>query len=267
MNKISVVITYYRDVKYIDNILSNVEKFDDNSKVLDVVIWDDGSPENERLDSSTFESFKKVKCKYGEVNRGPYASRLLAMQMTCSSYIWFIDSDDQVIEIPEFMECDIGVFDFNGKEENSLFLTYETGIKFELRSDIISDKSTCVAWNKIFNRRVLEGLPINNFRNGDDLFLTLFALGNSKSIIYVQKPIINYLIRHDSLSRKYKRGRLFELSRVIYHLRYISKINRKESVLLFYNYIFRNYLRSIIRSRNPVIPETLELLRCLNFLF
>jgi hypothetical protein len=191
----------------------------------------------------------------------------LALQLVKTSHIWFIDSDDQVIEVPEIIWSDIAVYDFNGRIEHSDSLTYEVGMSLELRDEIIKDKSTCVAWNKIFNKRILDNLPYYSFRNGDDLFLTLYAISNADSITHINKPLINYLIRNNSLSRKYKKGRLHELSQVIYQLKKEVGISQFERVVLFYNYVLRNYLRSVIRNKNPLFLETIELVRCVKCLF
>lgn len=264
---LSVIITYYNDYKYIDNILRNVNLLQSNVRVRQIIIWDDGSRNDQVLDTGLFDNFDKTICAGTSENQGPYASRLNAFKLLTSDFVWFIDSDDEIIGIPSKINADIVVYDFNGKLEDSNVLTYEVGMLDNLKENIIHDKSTCVAWNKIFNKNLIKSLPNHDFRNGDDLFLSLYACKNANIIIHEATPILNYLIRNDSLSRKYRKGRLRDISRVISALRSKNIISLKESFVLFYNYLLRNYARSVIRFRNPFWNETIEVVQGLKCLF
>jgi glycosyltransferase involved in cell wall biosynthesis len=264
---LSVIITYYNDYKYIDNIFRNVNLLQSNVRVSQIIIWDDGSRYDQAFDAALFENFDKVIFSGTTENQGPYASRLNAFKLSTSDFVWFIDSDDEIISIPLKINADIVVYDFNGRSEHSNTLTYEVGMIDNLKENIIHYKSTCVAWNKIFNKNVLKSLPNYGFRNGDDLFLSLYACKNANVIIHEATPILNYLIRNDSLSRKYRKGRLLDISSVISALRSESVISLKEGFVLFYYYLLRNYARSVIRLRNPFLNETIEVMQGLKCLF
>jgi len=264
---LSVIITYYNDNKYIKNILRNVTLLQSDVRVRQIIIWDDGSCDDQVLDTELFDCYDKTTCSGTLDNQGPYASRLNALKLSTSDFVWFVDSDDEIICIPSKIDADIVVYDFNGKLEHSNALRYENGMLDNLKENVIHDKSTCVAWNKIFNKHVIESLPNHNFRNGDDLFLSLYACKNASVIVHEATPILNYVIRNDSLSRKYRKGRLLDISRVISGLRSENVITLRESFALFHNYLLRNYARSIVRSRNPFWNETIELLQGLKCLF
>lgn len=255
---ITAIINVYDDVDFLDNIARNVHVLLSFEVISEVIIWDDGSS----LD------FKKELSKICDVrarilgttdNHGAYTARHLAAQSVSSPYLWFIDSDDEVLCAPDEPGAPVNVYDFIGSSSRYAE-RYESGCQELLFEEIINGGATCALWNKIISTPLFISLPKKTYRNGDDLYASLI-LTKGQQIIHFKTAIIKYIVRNSSLSRTYTDSRLPHLGLVTRDLRREKIISLLQSLTMWKHYVFLNYARGVLRYNNPLLGETLGFLK------
>ena len=106
---ISIILSFYdRDKDRINDITNHILSL---SKDVELIIVDD------RYDKSVSLNNKYIITPY-EGNKGLVYSRYYGFIHSHGDYIWFIDADDKVLKIPELLDYDLQVFEYdnlNGK--------------------------------------------------------------------------------------------------------------------------------------------------------
>ena len=101
---ISIILSFYdRDKDRINDITNHILSL---SKDVELIIVDD------RYDKSVSLNNKYIITPY-EGNKGLVYSRYYGFIHSHGDYIWFIDADDKVLKIPELLDYDLQVFEYD----------------------------------------------------------------------------------------------------------------------------------------------------------
>ena len=170
MIKVSLIIPVYNVVKYIDRCLDSV--MNQEYPNIECILVDDYTPDNsfeiinKKLDAYSGRiDFKIVRHKE---NRGLSAARNSGVKVATGDYIFFLDSDDQLVEgaIEAFVDAIIeyGSVDFLIGDYQVIGNWYYRGIQsekylssnVEIFSDYLSGKWYVMACGKLINRFFFE---------------------------------------------------------------------------------------------------------------
>lgn len=211
--KASIVVPCYKVEKYLPRCLDSLvgQTLED----IEVICINDGSPDR------CIDILRDYEARYpGKVvvidkpNEGVWKGRRDAIAIARGEYIGFVDSDDYVA--PDFAEslyraakeaeADISVCGFHRVDvDTGDILTTEMA---ERREPI--DVRACperllelngAPWNKFFAARLMKELPDlpNPPRIFDDMMMHLLAFPRVDKVVFVDKPLVFYLIRPDSI--------------------------------------------------------------------
>ena len=253
-SKISVVMSVFNDIQHISSINRNLDILKNSENIHEIIVVDDCSIDVEFLNFlKSISKLEKVKVLFKNRNEGLYLSRVSGLIEAISEYIYFIDSDDDLILPPDISvsESKYGsVFDFIGSHENGE-LRKEIGFKYDysLNENFIRNLSSNVLWNKVYLKEVFIGLPIVELRNADDIFMNIYFCSRVSGLKYYESELIKYNVRLGSLSKKISRFKYRDIILAVFYLKYDKVINFKDSLYLMNNFVIRNYLSSLKRDK------------------
>ncbi len=215
--KVSIIIPVFQVEQYIERCINSVLR--QTYRELEVILVDDCSPDksmNIAHDLILNRECKDIEFKFlrHDRNRGLSAARNTGIKTATGSYVYFLDSDDEITE-----DC-ISVLVEPIRRFNYDIVTshYEIkGIKVEYpKQDICGEmmgvktiskaysqnRWHCMAWNKLCRRTFLLEKELF-FQEGliheDELWSALLAC-NAESMCFVNKSTYNYYLRENSLS-------------------------------------------------------------------
>ena len=201
MKKISIIIPVYNVEKYLKKCLDSV--ISQSYKNLEIIIVDDGSIDNSLnicLDYQKKDNRIKV---IHQENKGLSGARNRGFEESTGDYIWYIDSDDYIendslkVIKPYLDKYDIIVFNFNEIRDNRVIK-----IKDTKEYDNVNQKymlSYAMAWNKIFNRKILGGEEFPDRLTYEDLYLMPTLGLKTNRIVFIDNYLYNYVQRSDSI--------------------------------------------------------------------
>ena len=231
--KASIVVPCYKVEKYLPRCLDSLMA--QTLSDIEVICINDGSPDR------TIDILREYEARYpGRVvvidkpNEGVWKGRRDAIARARGEYIGFVDSDDYVA--PEFAEslyraaknadADIAVCGFHRVDVDSgNILTTEMA---EARPAI--DAERCperllelngAPWNKFFKAHLMKELPDlpHPPRIFDDMMMHLLAFPRVRSVAFVGKPLVFYLIRPDSIMTTIDEGKIDSTYRAMAEVR------------------------------------------------
>lgn len=171
MQKVSVIIPVYRVEKYISECLDSV--INQTYQNLEIIIIDDGSPENEhKIIEKYAKSDKRIKF-IRQKNMGLSGARNTGMKHATGEWLYFIDSDDHISKtfISDLVNAatknnvDIAINDnivpFLGHiPKSGPELKHKPGV-YEMTPDKIYHVFGVVnAWNKLYKRSTIKKLKL-----------------------------------------------------------------------------------------------------------
>lgn len=170
---LTIVIPVYNDGEFLESCLSNIQ----SSKHLEIIVVDDGSSKTVKKPSRFDVSVIR------QSHQGVLAARELGTQRARGKYVWFVDVDDKIIQVPE-ITC--------------------------LDSDMIRFASEC-GWmcvgNKIYSRKlalhVFERLGSTKLATCEDGLFYLMAQKLAKNIVDKDFTIYQYIQRVNSVSHRF----------------------------------------------------------------
>ncbi|MDO6470713.1 glycosyltransferase [Maribacter sp. 1_MG-2023] len=263
---ISIIIPIYNVEKYIYNCLQSVfnqQKFDAN---YEVIIVDDGSPDDSISIINTFkDKFENIKL-IRQKNQGLSTARNVGLKAAVGQYVWFVDSDDTI-------------------KKNALELIYNTinSTKVDViatrlnRVDELTDNEEVEVYPNVDG--VIEGKEylFKGYNSGAsqrfiikrDFLLknNLFFMPNvyhedaefgpkmlysTKTLYVLKEPIYNYLLRNSgSIMRNIKIKNLEDLVLIFHSLENFKKNYVTEEDKTFFEYrSYRNLQAVLSFSRN-----------------
>lgn len=217
---ISIILSFYdRDKDRINDITNHILSL---SKDVELIIVDD------RYDKSVSLNNKYIITPY-EGNKGLVYSRYYGFIHSHGDYIWFIDADDKVLKIPELLDYDLQVFEYdnlNGKffyqkeSESRLYKVEEVK-----NPDSILRFFNLGLWNKIFKRELVEKVfstyDIENcidFFCMEDMVFNLSALSFIKEFYYSNDKI--YEFYHHPLNKPFQKKDIYRARDTVKNLEF-----------------------------------------------
>lgn len=221
---VSVIIPIYDVEKYLQSCIDSVCQ--QTYRQLEIILVDDGSPDQcgeicDRYavkDSRIFVIHKE--------NGGLSSARNAGLECATGDYISFVDADDTVhprfveilVGLAEAYHCDIAQCDFLMVAENSqklplnrqqeLLLCDGEQAVHELCSGGDAGKFT-VAWNKIYKKKLFEGIQYPEGRIHEDEFTSYRILWKAQKMVVTNLYLYYYLQRKTSIM-----GRRFSVKRL-----------------------------------------------------
>lgn len=204
--KVSVLIPAYNAEKYISSTLESVIKQTLND--IEIIIVNDGSTDNtENVIKDYLNTNSNIRYYYQE-NSGVAVTRNNLLKYANGEYIAFLDADDTIGE-DMYMKmyktaisknADIVVCNFN--EVHDDFTIKKKGY-FELDKSADLLISPCL-WNKLFKKSLFENVSFPMVTIGEDMFVTIKLINNSKKIEYIDDYFYNYYKRENSIMNQKK---------------------------------------------------------------
>lgn len=240
----SIIVPVYKVERFISQCLESL--FDDNvpKKEYEVIVVNDGSPDNSLEIISEIAQIHSNIVIVNQQNMGLSAARNAGFKLARGKYVWFVDSDDWLVENGLFMA-------YQTLKENSVDIVmtpllkyYEyTGLQERdciCGANVVSGKEylQCKGFpNGAIQRFIIKKSYIDSnqlqFKEGilhEDALYGFQLLYPAKSVLVLNEPIYNYRIRSSgSIMSSVKSKNLTDL--ILIHqelMQYAQTIEQKD---------------------------------------
>ena len=206
---ISFIVPVFNTGTNIENIVNSALKVNDTiGSILEIIVIDDGSDDQETLDSLKNISKLNNVSVIRQRNSGPSASRNIGISNASGEWIGFFDSDDiidtdhllnaiKIIKTNNYKNSDMLVFGWNIRYDQYNKSTYRC---INLEKQCITSKNYIVQktlkslsldgrmynlWNKLYKKNTIHNNNIKldeNLKFGEDLIFNLNFLSKSSRI-------------------------------------------------------------------------------------
>lgn len=274
---ISIIVPIYKVEKYLEKCVMSI--IDQTYQNLEIILVDDGSPDR---CGEICEEFAKQDSRIvvlHKKNGGLSDARNAGIEVATGEYFFFVDSDDyihpQMIEIlyqgikKNKAELSICQFQNVAEDKNTDYESVKQQEWIVLESDqdkleyALGENTTTiftVAWNKLYARRLFDGVRYPFGKIHEDEFTTYKTIHAAKKIAYIECPLYYYVQREGSImangfdERNLSVLEAYEERLNLYQLE--KKFDWYEKVL-FLNRIF---LMRFMKKISLYMPEKAELL-------
>ena len=218
---ISFIVPVFNTGTNIENIVNSILKVSSTmDNILEIIVVDDGSDDQETLDSLKNISKLNDVSVIRQKNSGPSASRNIGISNTSGEWIGFCDSDDiidsehllntvKTIKMNNYKNSDMLVFGWSIRHNQDNKSTYRH-INLEKQSitgenDIVQKTLKSLSldgrmynlWNRLYRKNIIRDNNIKldeNLRFGEDLIFNLnFLLKSSRIDILDVAPYYTYI--------------------------------------------------------------------------
>ena len=210
---ISVIVPVYNVEKYLEKCLDSI--ITQTYEHLEVILVDDGSKDSSGKICDRYAKLdKRIKVIHKD-NGGQASARNLALSISSGSFVGFVDSDDWIEPnmyeelINGIGQNDIAVcgryrVDETTGERSKVF-TSDCPIiidnKEAVRRFLTFDMIDAASWDKLFRRKLLDGVLYPEGYICEDLPFVYNSLKKANGVIQIGKPLYNYLQRSGSTSK------------------------------------------------------------------
>lgn len=272
MPKISIIVPVYNVELYLERCLKSLihQTFQD----IEIIIVDDGSPDDSQKIYGAYarqdNRIKVIKKK----NAGVSQARNTGIDAATGDLLMFVDSDDwmerdgceTLYKSYEKNKADLIIADVYEVKNVKRHLIHVFNKEFETEGpDFIRRyQMACIGygynplpcrqwsvsglgspWNKLYKRNIIveNKLRFDPYVKGiyDDNLFVLNFLSCAKKISYIHKPVYNYRVVEQSITKSYKENTLDISQRIFERIQtFISQQkNSFEFEKAFYNYVIR----------------------------
>lgn len=232
---ISVIVPVYKVEEYLNQCIDSIVS--QTYRNLEIILVDDGSPDNcPKICDDWAEKDNRIKVLHLQ-NGGAGRARNVGYSVCTGEFISFVDSDDVLYSCfyknmlccfyddVEIVECDYCLF------ETVLppFIELDNPEKEEYDANMamyghISDSVfRQVIWNKLYKKRVVDGVAFPEGKLIDDEFWTYQVIGRAKKLIHLKQRLYAYRQQSDSvMHKKYSILRLQALDAQYERLQYLQ---------------------------------------------
>lgn len=254
MCKVSVIVPVYNLESYIEKCILSIQS--QTLKDIEIIIVNDGSTDK------TGEIIKKLASQdirikiINKQNGGILAARGSGFEAAKGEYILYIDGDDWIEnDCCEVLykaviknKSDMVICDFYEEYDNKTLQVSSGDFKKinanEYMRSYFKGQIRSYVWIKLIKRELLEGIDFTKgISLGDDSYLSILLSKKLNSVIKVDQPLIHYVIRQGSLTKKYDNS-VFDIWKIIKFLQedlYFQNVihSLKEEFEFFvYNHVF-----------------------------
>ncbi len=213
MQKISVVIPVYNVEHYIEQCLTSI--IYQTYKNLEIIIVDDGSPDNSSLIYKKYASnddrIKIIKQK----NQGLSCARNAGLKHATGDYVHFIDADDyidldyyeKIIEGNKNINADIIAAGVISQNTPNYDVKYDTKCVLKTLTEKFVNTnalSNCTVWRYVFNRNFLisNRLFFADGRIFEDMLFIPETMRLANYILTIPNTFYHYVYNENSLLNK-----------------------------------------------------------------
>ena len=218
---ISFIVPVFNTGTNIENIVNSILKVSSTmDNILEIIVVDDGSDDQETLDSLKNISKLNDVSVIRQKNSGPSASRNIGISNTSGEWIGFCDSDDiidsehllntvKTIKMNNYKNSDMLVFGWNIRHDQNNKSTYrhinlekqsitgENDIAQKTLKSLSLDGRMYNLWNRLYRKNIIRDNNIEldeNLRFGEDLIFNLnFLLKSSRIDMLDIAPYYTYI--------------------------------------------------------------------------
>ena len=218
---ISFIVPVFNTGTNIENIVDSILKVSSTmDNILEIIVVDDGSDDQETLDSLKNISKLNDVSVIRQKNSGPSASRNIGISNTSGEWIGFCDSDDiidsehllntvKTIKMNNYKNSDMLVFGWSIRHNQDNKSTYrhinlekqsitgENDIAQKTLKSLSLDGRMYNLWNRLYRKNIIRDNNIKldeNLRFGEDLIFNLnFLLKSSRIDILDVAPYYTYI--------------------------------------------------------------------------
>ena len=211
--KVSVVIPIYKVEDLLERCIDSV--LDQEYKNLEIILVDDGSPDNSGKICDTYASVDSRVKVIHKTNGGLSDARNTGMKNATGEYITFLDSDDWIE--PDFISYLLSIMKINDAEIGACNFLKKSNI-IRNNSEIVNEKiciysniealsALCgdlylqltIACGKIYKRELFSNIHYPVGKIHEDEFTTYKVLYKANRIAYTSRQLLNYWQRSESI--------------------------------------------------------------------
>ena len=252
--KVSIIVPVYNVEKYLQICINSL--ISQTYSNLEIILVDDASTDNCPVIcdmASKSDDRIKVIHKY---NGGAASARNVGLNLSTGDYICFVDSDDYVekdyvktlVKVLEEEKVDVAVCGFwylykNHLEQRGYSGTCILMSQIDYLQFFLTDWTCGLIWNKIFKRKVVNGIWFEEGHIIDDEFFTYKAIINCNRVALFEDPLYYYRMRATSVmssSSEYVERILLD------KIKYTKE--RFENVTKSYPQLKQVYLKDLVNS-------------------
>lgn len=247
---LSMILPVYNVEKYIENCLHSI--FNQDLERCEVILVDDGTLDKsgEICDKYAMK-YKNVKVLHNQ-NAGSYKTRLIGASVATGEYLWFIDSDDWILDnsiaklighIEDDHYPDVILFDYlvNGKKKANDSPAWSEKYlkgsrKIEVIRALLESDSINAIWRKCIKRDLIIGNELikemQGFSFGEDVYISAGVFEKMDSIAIVEDALYAYRVNYSSMTHGYNPRRLGDQRIVFDRLDELAEYNGVEKSVL-----------------------------------
>lgn len=238
MPKFSIVVPIFKVEQYLERCIDSL--VNQTLKDIEIILVDDGSPDRcPEICDNYAKQDRRIKVIHKK-NGGVSAARNDGLNVAQGEYIIFCDSDDWMelnacellYNVGTVKNADVVVGDINRIIGNKViynqyfadefYYTEREDMNKLVMADIYQNychnppKTSTIGyggpWNKAVRRQfLLENkicFDVSLLGLYDDILYTAYVYANMNSIVYIQKPVYNYVVVTTSITKAYKANTL-----------------------------------------------------------
>lgn len=220
MEKISVVIPVYNVEKYLEKCVDSVlrQTFDN----FEIILVDDGSPDCCPAICDELATLDpRIRVIHKE-NGGLSSARNAGTDAACGDFIFYLDSDDylencalsSVLDVQKETSSDVVVGNyFYTYEDHEDLATLDLGTVIQLSNaeameQLVIGKIQTFAWGKLIRREIAQKYSFPVGKLFEDHFWTHLIFAEAEKVTVIDKPLVHYIQRNESISYRFDLERL-----------------------------------------------------------
>lgn len=223
IKSVSIIIPVYNEEVYLKRCLSSVVS--QTYSKLEIILVDDGSTDGSPDICDHFARQDSRICVIHQNNQGLSAARNAGLDLASSDYIQFVDGNDWILPtmteelmavlqedssdvsqcsfymVSEQPENEMLHFDFDADENNLQDRRIYSGDDLHLQLTR-NHMHTVVQWNKLFKRKVLDGLRFPVGKLHEDEFIIHRELAQMKAMSCLNRKLYVYMQNPKSITHQ-----------------------------------------------------------------
>ena len=264
--KISIIIPIYNVEQYLEKCIESVIHQTYNN--LEIILVDDGSSDKSGEICNQYAMIDKRIRVIHKDNGGISSARNEGLKVATGEYICFMDSDDYLeldmyetlYELIKENDADISMVSFFEEVPNMPAKCKNSMKKHIYEDDVILQELLInknlqnVVWNKMFAKKLFEGIVFPEGIIYEDIGTTFYIFEKANKLVYLEVPKYHHIIRNGSAIETKSIKSCIDLLNVIYE-RYLY-IQKMHSALEVYNaYSFALYM---IKSYSEMVCDEFD---------
>ena len=218
--KISIIVAAYNIEEYLSRCLDSI--IGQTYKDLEIIVVDDGSTDSTGVIADSYAQKDPRITVIHQENAGLSGARNAALKVIKGEYVGFVDGDDY-IEPDMYEKLANACYENNAQlavcAYNKVYADEKNGGANESIKVRKHDAATIVltreeafniyvcdnrefhiynsVWSKLFKREIISGFNFPVGKNSEDIMFTTKAMGNSTTVVFVNKPLYNYVLERE----------------------------------------------------------------------